>query len=95
MKYLYSDNAVEYTLKEFDNYCIEIRHEKTTLGTQQHNGVGEKTNRTILEKVKRMLKMANLPNQFWGEAPYIICYLMNRSTSTSLNFDILEREYMV
>lgn len=76
-------------------YRDGIRHEKTTIGTQQHNGVGEKTNRTILEKVECMLKMANLLNQFWGEAPYIVCNLMNCSTSTSLYFDILERIFMV
>ena len=48
-------------------------------------------NRTIMEKVKCMLRMAKLPKPFRGETIQIVCYLINRSPSVPLGFDILER----
>ncbi|CAA0820534.1 Unknown protein [Striga hermonthica] len=53
LKCLRSDNGGEYTSHEFKNYCAEhgIRHEKTVPGTPQHNGVAERINRTIMDKV--------------------------------------------
>jgi transposase InsO family protein len=66
LKCLCTDNRGEYTSNGFENYCLKygIRHEKTVLDTSQHNGVVERINRTIVEKVKCMLKMAKLPNSF-------------------------------
>ena len=48
-------------------------------------------NRTIVEKVRSMLKMAKLPKSFWGEAARTTCYLINSSPSVSLEFDIIEK----
>ncbi|CAA0832257.1 Uncharacterized mitochondrial protein AtMg00710, partial [Striga hermonthica] len=83
LKCLRSDNGREYTSHEFKNYCAEhgIRHEKTVPGTPQHNDVAERINRTIMEKVRCMLRMAKLPKPFWGEAVLTACYLINRSPS--------------
>ncbi|CAA0831270.1 Unknown protein, partial [Striga hermonthica] len=83
LKCLRSDNGGEYTSHEFKNYCAEhgIRHEKTVPGTPQHNGVAERINRTIMEKVRCMLRMAKLHKPFWGEAVLTACYLINRSPS--------------
>uniref|UniRef100_A0A2N9EWM8 Integrase catalytic domain-containing protein n=1 Tax=Fagus sylvatica TaxID=28930 RepID=A0A2N9EWM8_FAGSY len=67
-----------------------IRHEKTVSGTSQHNGVAERINRTIVEKVRCMLRMAKLPKSFWAEAVQTACYLINRSPSVQLDFDIPE-----
>jgi transposase InsO family protein len=66
LKCLRSDNDGEYTSKEFKAYCAkyEIRHEKTVPRTPRHNGIAERMNRTIVEKVGCMLKMAKLPKQF-------------------------------
>ena len=93
LKCLRTDNGGEYTSKEFRNYCSAhgIRHEKTVPGTPQHNGVAERMNRTIVEKVRCMLKMAKLPKVFWGEAIRTACYLINRSPSVPLEFDIPEK----
>lgn len=60
-------------------------------GTPQYNGVAERMNHTIVEKVRRMLKMAKLPKQFWGEAARTTCYLINRSPYVPLKFEIPER----
>ena len=48
-------------------------------------------NRTIVEKIRYMLRMANLPKSFQGEAIVTACYLINRSPSVPLGFDIPER----
>jgi hypothetical protein len=48
-------------------------------------------NRTIVEKVRCMLKMAKLPKHFWGEAVRTACYLINMSPSVPLKFEIPER----
>ena len=67
-----SDNGGEYTSHEFLAYCAShgIRHEKTVPRTPQHNGVAERMNRSIVEKVRCMLSMAKLPKPFWGEAVF-------------------------
>ncbi|GKV35980.1 hypothetical protein SLEP1_g44167 [Rubroshorea leprosula] len=94
LKCLHTDNGGEYTSKEFRDYCSKygMRHEKTVLGTPQHNGVAERMNRTIVEKVRCMLRMATLPKPFWGEAINTVVYLINRSPSVPLNFEIPEKE---
>ena len=93
LKCLHSDNGGEDTSNEFKSYCFEkgIRHEKIVLGTPQQNGVAERMNRTIVEKIRYMLRMANLPKSFWGEVVVIVCYLINSSPSIPLDFDIPER----
>ena len=93
LKCLRTDNGGEYTSKEFRNYCSAhgIRHEKTIPATPQHNGVTERMNCTIVEKVRCMLKMAKLPKVFWGEAIRTTCYLINRSPLVPLEFDIPEK----
>ena len=45
----------------------------------------------MVEKIRCMLRMANLPKSFWGEAIVTACYLINRSPSFPLNFDIPKR----
>ncbi len=70
LKCLRTDNEGEYTSNEFENYCSKngIRHKKTVPNTPQHNGVAERINCTIVEKVRCMLRMAKLPNSFWAKA---------------------------
>ena len=57
LKRLRTNNDGEYISREFKEYCSkhEIKHKKTVPGTPQHNGVSEKMNRTIVEKVWCML----------------------------------------
>ncbi|GKU94478.1 hypothetical protein SLEP1_g7975 [Rubroshorea leprosula] len=95
LKSLRTDNGGEYTSKEFRDYCSKhgMRHEKTVPSTPQHNGVAERMNRTIVEKVRCMLKMATLPKPFCGEAVNTAVYLINRSPSVPLNFQIPEKAW--
>ena len=60
LKCLQTNNSGEYISSEFKEYFTKhgIRHEKTILGTPQHDGIVERMNQTIVEKVRFMLKMA-------------------------------------
>lgn len=48
-------------------------------------------NRTIVERMKCMLKLAKLPKPFWSGAILTACYLINRSLSVPLGFEISKR----
>ena len=93
LKCLHSDNGGEHSSHEFKNYCFEhgIKHEQVVPSIPQLNGVAKRFNRTIMEKVRCILRMAKLPKSFQGEAIQTTCYLINRSPSIPLGFDILER----
>ena len=66
LKYLCTDNEGEYMSNEFKSYCSDkgIRHEKSVPDTPQQNGVAKRMNRTIVKKVRCMLRMTNLPKSF-------------------------------
>ena len=49
------------------------------------NGVAERMNRTIVEKVKSMLSQAKLPKSFWAKAVRTATYFINLSPSRPLN----------
>ena len=53
-KCLRIENEGEYTSKEFEAYYTghDIRHERTVPHTLQHNGVVERMNCTIVERIK-------------------------------------------
>ena len=60
-----------------------VRH-FTVRDTPQQNGVAERMNRTILEKVRCMLSNAGLGKQFWAEAVTYAGHLVNRLPSSAL-----------
>ncbi|NHV87478.1 DDE-type integrase/transposase/recombinase [Escherichia coli] len=66
VKCLRSDNGGEYTSKAFQDFCDMkgIKREFTAPYNPQQNGVAERMNRTIQEKVRSMLSYASLPNGF-------------------------------
>ena len=67
LKSVKADNGGEYR-GPFEKYCKVhgIRLEKTPSKISQHNGVAERMNRTIEERVRCMLSHAKLPKLFWG-----------------------------
>lgn len=92
VKALRTDNGLEYCNTTFDNYCKQngvMRH-KTCPYTPQQNGVAERLNRTILEKVRSLLSETGLGEAFWAEASSTVVYMINRTPSTPLNFQIPE-----
>ena len=93
LKFLRTDNEGGYISREFKEYCSKhgTEDEKTVLGTPQHNGVVERMNYTIVEKVICMLRTTKLQKSFWGEAMLTTCYLVNKCSSVVLKFNILEK----
>lgn len=91
IKILRTDNGGEYTSKEFNNFCQEhgIIHQTTIPYSPQQNGVSERLNRTLVEKVRTMLSQSQLEKDFWGEALATAVYLKNR-TLTKLSEQIPE-----
>ncbi|RDX66524.1 hypothetical protein CR513_54695, partial [Mucuna pruriens] len=86
VKCICSGNGGEYC-GPFDVYCKEqgIRHEKTPPKTPQLNGLAERMNRTLIERVRCMLSEAKLPKHFWGEALYTVVHVINLSPAIALN----------
>lgn len=70
IKVIRSDDGSEYVNKNFNEHFIAngIKHEKTVTYTPQQNGVAERMNRTIMEKVRCLLIDADMAHVFWAEA---------------------------
>ncbi|KAH9781363.1 Integrase catalytic domain-containing protein [Citrus sinensis] len=88
VKRLRTDNGLEYCCNDFEQFCIKkgIARHKTVRHTPQQNGLAEKMNRTLVERVRCMLFNANLSKHFWAEAVTTAAYLVNRSPSVALHF---------
>ena len=87
LKKFRTDNGLEFCSDQFENYCRKegIARHKTTIGTPQQNGLAERMNRTLLERVRCMLATAKLPKQFWAEVVTTTCYLVNRCHSSAID----------
>ncbi|KAG8480295.1 hypothetical protein CXB51_024758 [Gossypium anomalum] len=86
IKRLRTDNGGEYKSDPFFDVCQEygiVRH-FTVRDTPQQNGVAERMNRTLLEKVRCILSNAGLGKQFWAEAVTYAGHLVNRLPSSAL-----------
>mgnify|MGYP002776119018 CR=1 FL=1 len=59
--------------------------------TPELNGLAERTNRTIRERVRNMLSHVKLPKSYRVEAMYTIVYLINMSPSVPLKSDVPQR----
>uniref|UniRef100_A0A251S0B4 Putative ribonuclease H-like domain-containing protein n=1 Tax=Helianthus annuus TaxID=4232 RepID=A0A251S0B4_HELAN len=92
LKCIRTDNGGEY-IGPFDAYCREkgIRHQKTPPKTPQLNGLAERMNRTLAERVRCLLSHAGLPNSFWGEALNTVVNVINRTPCVPLSFDVPDR----
>ncbi|KAH9751460.1 hypothetical protein KPL71_014309 [Citrus sinensis] len=86
IKVLRSDNGGEYTSDPFLQVCQNegIKRHFTMRHTLQQNGVAERINRTLLEKVRCMLSNASLDKKFWAEAVSYVSHLINRLPSAAI-----------
>ena len=86
IKTLRSDRGGEFTSDEFTNYCLKygIKRQLTAPYSPQQNGVVERKNRTVVSMVRAMLKAKDLPRELWGEAISTAVYILNRSSSKTL-----------
>lgn len=87
IKRLRTDNGLEFCSNEFDQFCKDegIARHQTVRHTPQQNGVAERMNRTLLERVRCLLSNARLAKGFWAEALNTVCYLVNRTPATTID----------
>ena len=52
--------------------------------TPHHNGVSGRRNRTLLDMVRSMMSLTNLPLSFWGYALETAAFMLNRAPSKSV-----------
>jgi len=87
IKKLHSDRGGEYLSGPFDEHLAKAGtlRNLTVHDTPEHNGVSERLNRTLLEKVRAMLHSSGLPKFLWGEAVKHAVYLKNRTPTVALD----------
>ncbi|RVW41200.1 Retrovirus-related Pol polyprotein from transposon TNT 1-94 [Vitis vinifera] len=85
---LRSDNGGECQSSDLQKYLEghDIIHQTTCSNTPQQNGVVERKNRHLLEVVRASLIAAKTLISYWGEAITSAVYLINRVSSSSINF---------
>nr|GEU59320.1 retrovirus-related Pol polyprotein from transposon TNT 1-94 [Tanacetum cinerariifolium] len=86
VKKLRMDNGLEFYNREFKQLCIEsgIARHSTVIGTPQQNGLAERMNRTLMDKVRCLLIQSGFPKTLRVEATCTAAYLINRSPSTAI-----------
>nr|GEY67718.1 retrovirus-related Pol polyprotein from transposon TNT 1-94 [Tanacetum cinerariifolium] len=86
VKKLRTDNGLEFCNREFEQLCIEsgIDRHLIVVGTPQQNGVAERMNRILMDKVRCLLIQSGLLKTFWTEATCTAAYLINRSPSRAI-----------
>ena len=55
------------------------------------NGLAERMNRTLVERVRCLLSHAQLPRSFWGEALNTVVHVLNLTPCVPLQFDVPNR----
>ena len=85
IKRLRFDNGGEYKFDPFLKVCQDegIAHHFTIKCTSQQNGVAERMNCTLLEKVRCMLSQAKLGREFWAEVVTYASHIINRFPTTT------------
>ena len=70
IKFLRSDCGVDYLSYDFGLHLKQygIVSQLTPPGTPQRNGVSQRHNRTLLDMVRSMMSLTDLPLSFWGYA---------------------------
>ena len=81
IKFLRSDRGGEYLSHEFGTHLRKygIVSQLTPPGTPQRNGVSERRNRTLLDMVRSMMSLTDLPLLFWGYALETTAFTLNRA----------------
>src|SRR5215216_1298616 len=86
IKFLRSDRGGEYLSYEFSTHMKEcgIVSQLTPAGTPQRNGVSKRRNHTLLDMVRSMMSLTDLPLLFWGYALETVAFMLNRAPSKSV-----------
>ena len=83
LKAVRTDRGTEYLNSELHKYFRSkgIIHNTTAPYTPEQNGVAERFNRTLMERVRAMLSDAKLEEEYWADAAITATFVRNRSPS--------------
>lgn len=86
IKVLRSDRGGEYLSAAFDKHLADTgtAHRLTAHDSPHLNGIAERLNRTLMEKVRALLHTSGLPHSLWGEALRHSTWLKNRTSTRAL-----------
>lgn len=86
IKAIRTDNGGEYTSKRFENLLSSagIQSQFTAPDSPEFNGVSERLNRTLADKVRALLLQSNLPLEFWAESMRAAVQIKNMVPTRSL-----------
>lgn len=79
------DNGTEYLNNRFYSFAKEKGFKIAPCTSYNHelNGVAERYNRTIMDRVRCLRKESNLDRKYWPELVYAACYIGNRLLNSS------------
>ena len=87
IKALQSDSRGEYLSRRLSNHLAQkgTVQKLTSHDTPHENGVAERLNCMLLDRVCAMLHVSRLPEGIWGEALQHAVWLKNRSSTKALH----------
>jgi transposase InsO family protein len=87
LRVLRTNNGVEFTVAKFTSYCTDEgvqRHNSAPYSPQQNNVIKQR-NQTVVGMARALLKLRGMSAVFWGEAVVTTVYILNRSSTKTLN----------
>lgn len=86
IKAVRDDKGGEYMSKEFINYTEDhgIVRQHTVRNCPQQNGVAERTNRTLAERITAMLNESGLSPTWWKECLGVLVHVLNRCPTSAV-----------
>ena len=96
IKCLHADRGGEYLNNAFIDYLDEhgMEHKLTVHDTLEENGVAERLNRMLIERVRAMLITSQLPGLLWGKAICHAIWLKNRTWTRVLPLGMMPFELL-
>ena len=86
IKWLRVDKGGEYMSSEFEEYLNScgIKRQFTTRNRPQQNGVAERANRVLDERITAMLEESGLPKSFWAECLSALVHTWNHCPTSAV-----------
>jgi transposase InsO family protein len=86
IKVLHTDRGGEYMSNNFHTHLTDAgtEHHLTVYDTPEQNGITERLNLTLMDKVRAMLYDSGLSQMLWGEAVMHAVWLKNRMSTRVL-----------